>query len=242
MSRISTYRTLVGGLLTAGSVASVVYGLIVRPWHMRWGAASSEVKRSLPGDDLVSRPLFRATHAVTICASAADVWPWLVQMGQDRAGFYSYDWLENMMGLDIHSADQIIPDLQTLEPGDILPLASGDQGIPAVLAEPCQALVFGGHFDRQTGGVFGLATRPPESYLDVSWAFVLDEVASGITRLIERFQYDHNLGLTSALFFRGILEPVSFIMERKMLLGIKERAEDYARRRTRRPIMLRLEE
>jgi hypothetical protein len=223
MSRGSTFRGVTGGIFTAGMAASIVYALIVRRWHMRWGAATCEFRRTLPGDDLVRNPRYRATHGITICTSAAEVWPWLVQIGQGRGGFYSYDWLENMLGLDIHSADRIIPDYQTLEPGDEIPLASGGFGIPVVQVEPCQALVMGGRID------FATRANEPDAYFEASWVFVLDEVASGITRLLERFQYDHNPGLMNALMYRGIVEPGSFIMQRKMLLGIKQRAEAQAR-------------
>ncbi|MDR1151534.1 MAG: hypothetical protein LBK72_03485, partial [Bifidobacteriaceae bacterium] len=98
-------------------------------WHRSWGATASERTRDLPGDDLIPFPRLQATRAIGISASPADVWPWLVQLGQDRGGFYSYDVLENVMGLDIHSADAIHPEWQGLAPGDTVLLAPPDFGL-----------------------------------------------------------------------------------------------------------------
>jgi hypothetical protein len=90
------------------------YLLVVRPWMRRWGATDAEFTQSLPGDDVIAHPNYAITHAVTISAPPAAVWPWLVQMGQGRGGLYSYDWLENLIGLNIHSVDRIIAELQQL--------------------------------------------------------------------------------------------------------------------------------
>jgi hypothetical protein len=84
------------GLATAAVAAS--YAFLIRPWHLHWGATDEEVKEPLPGDEVVSHPRLEATHAITIDAPASDIWPWLVQMGQNRGGFYSYTWLENLVG------------------------------------------------------------------------------------------------------------------------------------------------
>ena len=90
----------------------------LRPWYRKWGATDAEVDRSLPGDDLVAYPKGDYTHAITIRASAAEIWPWLVQLGQGRGGFYGYEWIENLVGCQIHNADHIIPEFQHLEVGD----------------------------------------------------------------------------------------------------------------------------
>ncbi|GAB4572419.1 MAG: hypothetical protein Kow0077_11830 [Anaerolineae bacterium] len=204
------------GLVTAGGTAASVYALAVRPWHMRWGAAHSEVERALPGDDLVPAPRYRATHAVTIRAAVADVWPWLVQIGQGRAGFYSYDWIENALGLNIHSADRIIPEFQVLRPGDVIPLAPDGFGIPVVEVQPGRALVLGGELAPRESGANSFAA---------SWVFVLEPVAEDATRLIERIQMDYAPTALNRLLFQVLMEPGSFLMERRMLLGIKARAE-----------------
>src|SRR5690349_9989833 len=99
------WLSLLLGVVVGLTIAVVVYIALVRPWHMRWGATDDEVRRPLPGDELVARPKALATHAITIRAPAAEIWPWLVQFGQGRGGFYSYDWLENLFGCDIHNVD-----------------------------------------------------------------------------------------------------------------------------------------
>ena len=97
--------------------------LIVRPWHTRWRATSQDVRKRLPGDELVPNPTLESTRAITIRAPAEEVWRWLVQLGQDRGGFYSYDRLENLAGADIHNVDWIVPQMQHLKVGDFVPMA-----------------------------------------------------------------------------------------------------------------------
>ena len=98
----------------------------------------------LPGDDLVPDAKLTATHAISINASPAQIWPWLVQIGQGRGGFYSYDWIENAMGLEIHSAKQILPECQDLKVGDLIPLSDDGFGIPVAILEKEKSLVLMG--------------------------------------------------------------------------------------------------
>lgn len=221
----SVFGAVFTGLVAAGAAFVAVYTFVVRPWHMRWGTAPREVDRALPGDDVVPAPKFRATHAVTINASAAEVWPWIVQIGQGRGGFYSYDWIENAMGLGIHSANTINPEWQNLQAGDEVLLAE-DVGMPVVSVEQDRALVLGGKMDMPAEAQEAMGTE--DNYFSGSWSFVLEPVAPDVTRLIERFQLDYPSTPLNTVFYRVLLEPVSFIMERKMLLGIKERAEGHA--------------
>ncbi|MGD0694580.1 MAG: hypothetical protein ABSB82_06960 [Terriglobia bacterium] len=212
-------------------VAVITYLEVIRPWHLRWGATGEEARQPLPGDDLVVIPRLQATHAVTINAPPAQIWPWLVQMGQGRGGLYSYDWLENLFGLNIHSADRILPEYQSLKPGDVIPLEPGGTGPPVVAVWPGHALVLGGKISGGVGGrgsPFELHDKNPESYMACSWIFFLQPVDATTTRLIERFRLDWSEGWKYTLLNRVILEPVSFIMGRKMLLGIKRRAEALA--------------
>jgi hypothetical protein len=202
----------------------VIYSHYIRPWHLKWGATPVEVRATLPGDDLVPNPKLSATHAITIRASAEQVWPWLVQMGQGRAGFYSYDWLENLFGCNIHNADRILPQFQTLKLGDGVRLHPKMPRIPVAIVEPNRALVL--HADTRVGRV--LPGMRPGDYLNVLWGFYLQPIDGHSTRLIERFRSDYNPSVFNRLVNSGIMEPVSFVMERKMLLGIKERAEKQA--------------
>ena len=161
---------------------------------------------SLPGDELVEHPKLNATHAITINAPIESVWPWLVQVGQKRGGFYSYTWLENLVGCDMHNADQIVPGWQDLKVGDDVWLHPKAPPLKVQLIEPGRAIV-----------------------LEKSWGFFLEPVAENQTRLIirGRGEFKPNLKnpILNLLLWRGIFEPAHFVMERKMLLGIKQRAE-----------------
>lgn len=194
------------------AAAAGVYALAVRPWHLRWGATEEEVRMPFPGEDPAAPPPpVSATHAVTIQAPAAEVWAWLVQIGQDRGGFYSYSWLENLAGCRLRNADRIVPEWQALHVGDGVRLHPRVPPLPVTYLEPERALVLAG-----------------------GWGFVLKEMGPGTTRLIARAWGDAIPHLRNALlhflYWRGFYEPAHFLMERKMLLGIRSRAEQRARR------------
>ena len=211
-----------GGLTGLGTA----YWFAIRPQHLRWGAEPAEVKAFWPGDDLIPRPQLSATHAVTIQTPPAKVWPWLVQIGQGRGGFYSYEAIENAMGLDIENAERILPEWQNLQVGDVVPLApDAAMDVPVVILEPQRALVL--HADSRLPSSNGKSgpPLPPGQFLAVSWGFYLAEQPDGATRLVERFRLDYTPTLANELIYKLFLEPGAFVMERKMLLGIKQRAE-----------------
>lgn len=216
------------GLVVAISSAVAAYIFFIRPWHLRWGTTDKETEKNLPGDDLVPQAKLTATHAVTIQAPPSQVWPWLVQIGQGRGGFYSYDFIENSMGLDIHSTQGIMPQYQDLQAGDTVPLSPDGFGIPVAIIEPPRTLVLFGD-SRQAGPGEVVPVLKPGDYLAARWGFYLFELEDGSTRLVERFSADWNQAPYNTFFYRFFLEPGSFIMERKMLLGIKDRAETYAK-------------
>src|SRR5207248_2313440 len=105
-------------LMALGAILPWVYLLTVRPWHHRWGATSEVNTKQLPGDELVPQPEIQSTRAITVNAPAEEVWPWLAQVGQDRGGFYSYEWLENLAGCQMRNADRIHPEWQHREVGE----------------------------------------------------------------------------------------------------------------------------
>ena len=195
-------RALSGGrrpapLASVGTGAVVAYLAVVRPWLLHWGAAVEERSRALPGDELVENVGVQTTRAVTVEAPVEAVWPWLAQIGQDRGGFYSYEWLENLAGCRMRNADRIHPEWQQRVVGE------------TVLLHPASGLRL-------------LRFEPPRVYaLDGGWHFLL-EAQGGQSRLIARGRY--RLGLVSVAYGL-LLEIPHFVMERKMLLGIKERAE-----------------
>jgi hypothetical protein len=183
-----------------------------------------ETTKPLPGDDLVSNPLYVTTRAITIQASIDHTWKWLVQIGQGRGGFYSYEWLENLFGCDIHNAEDIVLEWQTLKGGDKIWLAPDTAGAPislyleVVTVEPPQTIVLHTPGDPAQN----LAKGMP----DASWAFILEPIDDQTTRFLIRWRATYDASkLTVSLMNHYGLEPIHFMMERKMLLGLKERAE-----------------
>ena len=200
-------RWLRAGAVVAGA-AALVYFRFLRDWHLHWGATPAEARGEVAGDDLMPRPDIVATRAVEIDAPPSAVWPWLVQMGPGRGGAYTYDWIERRLGIDIRNTDRIIPEFQGLKVGDEIPMPGYAMRVERL--DPERALVV-----RSTNRAW-------------VWSFEL-RPAGGHTRLISRNRFD-----TAALPVKDklaypLVEPVSWVMERKMLRTIKERAERLAR-------------
>jgi hypothetical protein len=191
------------------------------PRMTSWGATPEEAAGTMPGDEVVGTPKYRTTHAVTIEAPVSRVWPWLVQIGQGRGGMYSYDWLENLVGLDMHSADRVVAELQDLRVGDRVRMVpqgtEPDLSFIVLRLEPPRLLVLGPDGTRDE--VLGSGMPYP------CWTFQLRPAADGGTRLVVRFQSDFEPTPMGWTVNKYALGPVHFLMERKMLLGIKERAE-----------------
>ncbi len=202
--------------LAAGTLAA--YGFLFRPWHLRWGATDAELEERLPGDEFVPNPESGATHAITINAPVADVWCWLVQIGQTKGGFYSYTWLENLVGCEMRNADKIVPEWQTLRAGDVVWLHPQAPPLPVILVKPQQAMVLGDASDKPENSGIGTGT----------WGLYLKEIDERTTRLVIRNRWMRKPGLWSWVGNYALLEPAHFVMERKMMLGIKERAEAFA--------------
>ena len=199
------------GLATIGGAAAA-YILLARPRHLRWGTMDQDSDEPLPGDDLIQSPNLAATRAVTVRASADQVWPWIAQLGQGRGGFYSYDFLENLVGCDIHSADRIVPEWQDVGVGDEVKLHPAVALAVAAL-EPGRSLVL-------RGGIPMGNTPPP---YDFTWAFVLRERPDRTTRLLVRERYAYTRRWAPLVV--EPVEAVSFVMSQKMLRGIRDRAE-----------------
>lgn len=198
----------------------VVYRRLVRPWQRRWGATDEEVRARLAGDELVAEPAEQCTRAITIDARPQEVWPWLIQIGADRGGFYSYDWLENLFGLGIHSVDRIVPEWQQRAVGDLVfANAAGSGGWYVMAVRPNEALVL------QVANVAaGRPLRRDELFgWEFVWTFVLAEQADGTTRLLVRERVGFGRWITQLAM--APVGPVSFIMTRPMMRGIKSRAE-----------------
>jgi hypothetical protein len=196
------------GLVMAALGAStvlVVYRLWVQPWQHRWGATDEEVRHPMPGDNLIP-DASGTTRAITIAARPEQVWPWLAQIGYGRAGWYSYDWIDND---GRPSADRIVPELQQLKVGDQI-LMLPEMGPRVREIQPDRYFVAGDHEGS-------------------SWCLALYPTAQGC-RLVSRWRADWHMTLANA-FWILISDPGPFIMERWMLKGIKARAERAVRAR-----------
>jgi hypothetical protein len=210
-------------LLLLGAAAAGYY-FIVRPWHRRWGATETEVAAQMPGDELVSGANYNTTRAITIHAKPAQVWPWLVQIGQGRGGMYSYDFLENLSGLNMHSAKNILPEYQDLKPGDTIPLDPTGGGYTVVSVKPEHLLVL--QTPGEKGGVEEFFRKEGAAS---TWVFQLHALENGDTRLVCRWRARIDLTHSLQAFAIGVpLDPIEFLMEHRMLLGIKQRAESMA--------------
>lgn len=192
--------------------AAVGAALLTRRMTATWGTASGEMDAELPGDDLLPGAAVVATRAIDIAAAPRVVWPWLVQLGYGRGGFYSYDALERLVGLDITSADTVVEQWQHLQVGDAVWLADG-VGLRVAALEPERHLVL-----RGDGDLPGANAAP----YDFTWAFVLRPAGTG-TRLLVRERYQPHGPGSRALV--EAVQPVSFLMTQRMLRGIRERAE-----------------
>jgi hypothetical protein len=196
-------------------VAAAAYILLARRRQLRWGTIDQEPDGPLPGDDLIPNPNLVATRAITVRASAEHIWPWIAQLGQGRGGFYSYDFLENLVGCDIHSADRIVPEWQEVVVGDEVKLHP-EVALAVAVLEPRRSLVLRG----------GIPMGNTPSPFDNTWAFVLRERPDGTTRLLVRERYAY-LRPWAPL----IVEPtavLAFVMSERMLRGIRDRAEGAA--------------
>ena len=195
----------------AASAAALAYLRLIRPWQLSWGATADEVGRPLPGDEVVPDPTFNATRAITIAARPDHIWPWLLQVGVKRAGWYSYDLLDNLAR---PSAREIIPELQQLAVGDVVPLSpDGKQGVHVLALDLPRSMLWG--------------TLP-----DTTWLWVCEPRADGTTRLITRIR-SHYRWLSPSIVFSLLVEFADIWMIRKMLLNVRERAERLARTESR---------
>lgn len=223
---MNPYIEAIDGAVRIG--VTLIFSPILRRWYNRWGATDAEIRQQLPADKDVPQPSMGYTRAITIHAPVSDVWCWLVQIGQGRGGLYSYDVLENIIGCQIHSVNDLRPDLQQLQAGDAVRL--GPDGYPLFAVSevvPNQVLVLRGA-DPKTGKIAAFSDTMPEASAPTSWVFYLQAIDTTTTRLLVRQRLYHAPKWALTLMWR-IVEPLNFVMERKMLYGIKQRAEAHFR-------------
>lgn len=202
-------------ILTIWTGATAIYLLLLWPWMRTWGATEAEIAASLPGDDIVPAANLRTTKGITIQAPPEAIYPWLLQIGVDRGGMYSYDWLENLFGLNVHSADRILPEYQSVQIGDFWRFTPQDYVLnpgPGLYVRQLMA-------NEAVLLCFGLEDKPDDPCFD-TWQFVLTSQADGSTRLLLR----SNMAMPQTLPIK-LTYFMQFIMERKMLLTLRARAQ-----------------
>ncbi len=192
-----------GGILALFALAILAHIFIFRPWYLSWGATPEETQMALPGDSFIPAGADVTTRAITINAPAAKIWPWMLQIGQERAGFYSYYWLENLFGANMPTRDSSLPQTEPLQVGEMVSMmGDGPPVTKAVvsLIEPEQALSFQG------------------------WTLYLKPISPTTTRLIVRYPFDVSSSGMAAYYY-GTFEMWHYIMETGMMMGLKQRAE-----------------
>jgi hypothetical protein len=196
-------------LIPIAALVAVVYWFPVRRWFSRWGTTPEELAGAMPGDALIPNPTEMSMQAVTVNAGPEDIWPWLVQIGYQRGGLYSYDWLDRLFGfLDRPSATRIVPEFQQLAVGDKIPWGRTGTELTVGVLEPLRALAL----SYQARGFVWV------------WQFGLNPLDDQRTRFVTRGTEHVPKRLLWQLAMR-ITEPAAFIMTRRMLLNVKERAE-----------------
>lgn len=200
-----------------------VYAAAVRPRLLRWGATDVEVTAPYPGAELIPGGRRSATMAVTIDAPPSAVWPWLAQMGCDRAGWYSWDRLDNS---GVPSAERIHPEWQDVAVGDRwLSMSSGATWFEVAAVEPERFLALRAPIDLHGGRPFDVSRARPRAYSDSIWAFLLDELPGERTRLmVSGYAADHPRLLLALVNF-VVAEPAHWIMQMRQFANLKRRAE-----------------
>ncbi len=194
--------------VVGAAAVSAGYVKFLRPRLQRWGATDDEVQRPMLGDGLVHNPTYVTTRAIGIDTAPGDVWPWIVQMGEERGGFYSYDVIDRLLGMNVHSAQRILPRYQELDVGQ--PLARNGQMIVRGI-EAGQAIVIGPSTDITD--------------VDATWTIAIYPDGRQQTRLVSRTRARFDFSSPRALLWFLLLDPGQFVMEQKFLREIKTRAE-----------------
>jgi len=206
---------VLGLMALAGISGAILFKPVIRPWYLRWGTTAAEQAMVLPGDEIIGgEGVIVSTRAITVQAPVEKVWPWLEQLGQNRGGMFSYEWLENLVGCQMKNLDHIDPALQDLRVGDKI-LMGPQKGLPyyqVVQIDEPRALVLVS-VDSNTDQV-GTGT----------WSFILLPQPGGSTRLLIRHRDAPSADQTTNTI-NAVFEPVAFVMEHRMLLTLRDYSE-----------------
>jgi hypothetical protein len=185
------------------ALIALVYWIFVRPVHISWGATAAEQQMKMPADELISPDRVVSTRAINIYAPKEKIWPWIAQTGQNRGGFNSYYWLENLFAANMHNADSIVPQWQSPLPGDTIYYGEGE------------------------GYELVSMIKLNEYYSLGGWTLYLDSIDADNTRLVVRYpSMEVKQSSFAKMYYYGLFESLHFIMESGMMMGIKKRAEE----------------
>jgi hypothetical protein len=211
------------GLAGAARIAFELLTPFGRERQIHWGMDAGEAEQEFPGDEFVPEPRWSWTHAIAVHAGAEQVWPWVAQIGADRAGFYSYQWLENIVGCDVRNAETVHPEWE-VKIGDDFFVHPHAPPLRVTAVEPGRWFVAHGAADPH-------AREQGKAWVSVSWLFFVERKGSARCRVISRYRASHSDDLATRLSFGpALLRPIGFAMDRRMLEGIRQRAERAAAR------------
>ncbi len=219
-----TFHQIMEGIEGVFIIIACYLTLFLKPIRDRWGLRKEDAQRIFPGDELVEQPNAQFTHAIEIDAPCEDVWPWIAQIGQGRGGFYSYEALENVVGLNIYNSDEVLSEFQNPKIGDLISFSPND-AYPLVLCEPGKAMAIGFSFDMDKNIQVESDSVLPENYFKLTWLWCIEPIDEQRTRFFSRNRIEYAPSFKNKLMFGLLMEPIVFAMDRKMCLGIKKRAE-----------------
>jgi hypothetical protein len=226
-SLVERARVVGEGVVGALGIAFDVVTPFMREARSHWGLDAADAARPYPGDDRIESPRWGWTHALEIARPAAEVWPWIAQIGQDKAGFYSYEALENLAGCKLRNADAIHPEWQGVKVGQPFRLHPDGPSLSVLEVEAGKHILVG-----SVAGVEGapeegaVAPASTDAPLRVTWLFLLEPLDEQRCRFVSRYRVVYGHAMRERVMFGPtLLEPIGFEMDRRMLLGVKERAE-----------------
>jgi hypothetical protein len=221
---VTRARDVLEGLGGAGVIAGALATPGRRARRARWGVGATVAARGFPGDDLVPAPRSRWTHGVEIDAPAEEVWPWVAQVGAGRGGFYSYEWLENLVGCRLRNADAVHPEWEVRQGDDLFLHPKQPPPLSVVEVARGRHFVAYAQADRD-------ARAAGKPWMEASWLFLVEPLGPSRSRVISRYRCTFPDRLVTRLAFGAVLEAIGYAMDRRMLLGIRERAEGTPLRR-----------
>lgn len=219
-----TIQQIIQGIEGVAIMIACYLTFFLKPLRDSWGLNKIELKQKFPGDEIVDKPKAQFTHGIEINAPAKMVWPWIAQLGQGRGGFYSYEALENLTGLNIYNSDKILPEFQNPKVGDKIPFSQSD-AYPLVICEPGSAMAISLVLDMDKKKLIDPVTTSTTNFIQISWLWYVRPIDELRSKFYSRNRVNYYPPAFRKKIFAIFLEPIVFAMDRKMCLGIKKRAK-----------------